>query len=98
MSAEQERANRQVAFELDGTRDWFDARDGAGLIELLCSSASEESALAPSGRSQRMLSERLRDELTHALRRGEVIAEEPARPPPPGARGARSSGWEAQAR
>jgi hypothetical protein len=83
MSSEQEQANRQVAFELGGTWDWFDARDGAALIDLLSSSASEEGAIAPSSRSQRMLSERLRDELTHALQRGEVIAQEPPRPPPP---------------
>jgi hypothetical protein len=83
LSSEQERANRQVAFELGGSWDWFDARDGAGLIDLLGSSASEESAIAPSGRSQGMLSERLRDELERALRRGEVIAQEPPRPPPP---------------
>lgn len=83
MSSEQERANRQVAFELGGSWDWFDARDGAGLIELLGSAASEESAFAPTGRSQGMLSERLRDELERALRRGHLIAQEPPRPPPP---------------
>lgn len=83
MSSEQERANRQVAFELGGSRDWFDARDGAGLIDLLRSAANEEGALAPSGRSQGMLGERLRDELERALQCGHVIAQEPPRPPPP---------------
>ncbi len=83
MSSEQERANLEVAFELAGSWDWFDARDGADLIALLGSAASEESAIAPSGRSQRLLVERLRDELERALRRGDVLAEEPPRPPPP---------------
>lgn len=83
LSSEQERTNRQVAFELGGSWDWFDARDGAGLIDLLGSAASEESAFSSSSRSQRMLGERLRDELERALRRGDVIAEEPPRPPPP---------------
>jgi hypothetical protein len=83
MTAQEERVNRRVALELAGAADWFEARDGADLIELLGSNASEEHPRAPSARSERMVIERVRDDLERALRRGEVMAEERPAPPPP---------------
>ena len=83
LTAEQNLANQRIACQLDSASAWVEVHDGAKLAELLGVETDEARAFVrPTARSQRPLSERIRDELGRALRRGHVIANEPPRASP----------------
>lgn len=83
LTAEQKLAHQRIACQLHSASAWVEVHDGAKLIQLLGVETDEaRTFVRPTARSQRLLTERIRDELGRALRRGHVIANETPRASP----------------